>query len=115
MESVEKTKKELDEIAAAFPESAPKKIAGGMQGGELVKDLQACPIGNTYSPIRTACCWIFRSNQTPKDHALIHKLVGEIFPFPLFVKEGSLLLARRPSPERYFSSTSSAAVVCGSS
>jgi catechol 2,3-dioxygenase-like lactoylglutathione lyase family enzyme len=45
VESVEKTKKELDEIAAAYPESAPKKIAVGMQGGELEKDLQACPIG----------------------------------------------------------------------
>jgi catechol 2,3-dioxygenase-like lactoylglutathione lyase family enzyme len=45
VESVEKTKKELDEIAAAFPESAPKKIAVGMQGGELEKDLQGCPIG----------------------------------------------------------------------
>ena len=45
VESVEKTKKDLDEIAAAFPESAPKKIAAGMQGGELEKDLQACPIG----------------------------------------------------------------------
>jgi catechol 2,3-dioxygenase-like lactoylglutathione lyase family enzyme len=45
VESVEKTTKDLDEIAAAFPESAPKKIAVGMQGGELEKDLQACPIG----------------------------------------------------------------------
>jgi catechol 2,3-dioxygenase-like lactoylglutathione lyase family enzyme len=45
VESVEKTKKDLDEIATAFPESAPKKIAVGMQGGELEKDLQACPIG----------------------------------------------------------------------
>jgi len=45
VESVEKTKQDLDEIATAFPESAPKKIAVGMQGGELEKDLQACPIG----------------------------------------------------------------------
>lgn len=45
VESVEKTKKDLDEIATAFPEAAPKKIAVGMQGGELEKDLQACPIG----------------------------------------------------------------------
>jgi catechol 2,3-dioxygenase-like lactoylglutathione lyase family enzyme len=45
VDSVEKTKKELDEIAVTFPESAPKKIAVGMQGGELEKDLQACPIG----------------------------------------------------------------------
>jgi catechol 2,3-dioxygenase-like lactoylglutathione lyase family enzyme len=45
VDSVEKTKKDLDEIATAFPEAAPKKIAVGMQGGELEKDLQACPIG----------------------------------------------------------------------
>ncbi len=42
---MEKTKKDLGEIATAFPESAPKKIAVGIQGGELEKDLQACPIG----------------------------------------------------------------------
>lgn len=45
VESVEKTKQDLDAIATNFPESAPKKIAVGMQGGELEKDLQACPIG----------------------------------------------------------------------
>jgi catechol 2,3-dioxygenase-like lactoylglutathione lyase family enzyme len=45
VDSVEKTKNDLDEIATAFPEAAPKKIAVGMQGGELEKDLQACPIG----------------------------------------------------------------------
>jgi hypothetical protein len=45
VDSVEKAKKDMDEIAAAFPECAPKKIAAGMQGQELEKDLQACPIG----------------------------------------------------------------------
>jgi len=45
VESVEKTKQDLDAIATNFPESAPKKIAAGMQGGDLEKDLQACPIG----------------------------------------------------------------------
>ena len=45
VESVEKTRQDLDAIATNFPESAPKKIAAGMQGGELEKDLQACPIG----------------------------------------------------------------------
>ena len=45
VDSVEKTKKDLEEIAANFPESAPKKIAAGMQGQELEKDLQGCPIG----------------------------------------------------------------------
>ena len=45
VESVEKTKKNLDEIATTFPESAPKKIAVGLNGGELEKDLQRCPIG----------------------------------------------------------------------
>jgi len=44
VESVEKTKKDLDELAATFPESAPRKIAVGMSGAELEKDLQACPI-----------------------------------------------------------------------
>jgi len=45
VESVEKTKKELDELASKHPESAPKKVGGGPQGGGLVKDLDACPIG----------------------------------------------------------------------
>ena len=45
VENVERTKKDLDEVATAFPESAPKKIAVGIQGGEIEKDLQACPIG----------------------------------------------------------------------
>ena len=45
VESVEKTQQDLDAIATNFPESAPKKLAVGMQGGELEKDLQACPIG----------------------------------------------------------------------
>lgn len=45
VENVEKTKHDIDELAASFPQSAPKKIAAGMQGGDLMKDLQACPIG----------------------------------------------------------------------
>jgi catechol 2,3-dioxygenase-like lactoylglutathione lyase family enzyme len=45
VESLEKTKKDLDEIATTFPESAPSKIAVGIQGAEIEKDLQACPIG----------------------------------------------------------------------
>lgn len=45
VESVEKTKHDIDDLAASFPQSAPKKIAAGMQGGDLMKDLQACPIG----------------------------------------------------------------------
>jgi catechol 2,3-dioxygenase-like lactoylglutathione lyase family enzyme len=45
VDSVEKTKKDLEAIATASPESAPKKIAAGMQGQELEKDLQGCPIG----------------------------------------------------------------------
>ena len=45
VESVEKTKKDLDEIAANHPECAPKKIGGGPQSGGLVKDMDACPIG----------------------------------------------------------------------
>jgi len=45
VESLEKTKKDLDEIATTFPESAPKKIAVGLSGAELEKDLGACPIG----------------------------------------------------------------------
>ena len=45
VESVEKTKKDLDEIAAKHPECAPKKIGGGPQSGGLVKDMDACPIG----------------------------------------------------------------------
>lgn len=45
VESLEKAKKDLDEIATTFPESAPKKIAVGVQGAAIEKDLQACPIG----------------------------------------------------------------------
>jgi hypothetical protein len=42
---VEKTKKDLDDLAKNFPESAPKKIGGGPQGAAIEKDLLACPIG----------------------------------------------------------------------
>ena len=45
VESVEKTKKDLNDIAVNFPECAPKKIGGGPQGASIEKDLQACPIG----------------------------------------------------------------------
>jgi catechol 2,3-dioxygenase-like lactoylglutathione lyase family enzyme len=45
VESLDQTKKDLEEIAAAAPECAPKKIAGGPQGAAIEKDLQACPIG----------------------------------------------------------------------
>jgi hypothetical protein len=45
VDSVEQTTKELVDLAAAFPECAAKKIAGGIQGGAIAKDLEACPIG----------------------------------------------------------------------
>jgi catechol 2,3-dioxygenase-like lactoylglutathione lyase family enzyme len=45
VESVEKTSKDLADLAKAFPECAVKQIAGGVQGGAIAKDLQACPIG----------------------------------------------------------------------
>jgi catechol 2,3-dioxygenase-like lactoylglutathione lyase family enzyme len=45
VESVDKAKKDLDEIGANFPECAPKRISGGPQGASIEKDLQACPIG----------------------------------------------------------------------
>jgi catechol 2,3-dioxygenase-like lactoylglutathione lyase family enzyme len=45
VESVEKTKKDLEEIATNFPQSAPQKISVGLNGNTLEKDLQACPIG----------------------------------------------------------------------
>ena len=45
VDSVEKTKKDLEEIATRSPESAPKKITVGLSGAELEKDLQKCPIG----------------------------------------------------------------------
>jgi catechol 2,3-dioxygenase-like lactoylglutathione lyase family enzyme len=45
VESVEKTKKDLEDIATAHPECAPKKIGGGPQSGGLVKDMEACPVG----------------------------------------------------------------------
>ena len=46
VDSVERTTQELEELGHAFPECAAKKIAGGVQGGAIAKDLQACPIGN---------------------------------------------------------------------
>jgi catechol 2,3-dioxygenase-like lactoylglutathione lyase family enzyme len=46
VESVEKTKEDLANIATGHPECAPKKVGGGPQSGGLVKDLEACPIGN---------------------------------------------------------------------
>jgi len=45
VDSIEQTKKDLDEIAANNPECAPKKIGGGPQGGGMLKDMEACPIG----------------------------------------------------------------------
>jgi len=45
VDSVERTTKDLADLAAAFPECAAKKIAGGVQGGAIAKDLQGCPIG----------------------------------------------------------------------
>jgi catechol 2,3-dioxygenase-like lactoylglutathione lyase family enzyme len=45
VESVEQTKKDLEQIAANHPECAPKKIGGGPQGAGMVKDLAACPFG----------------------------------------------------------------------
>jgi catechol 2,3-dioxygenase-like lactoylglutathione lyase family enzyme len=45
VESVEQTKKDLDDMAVKFPECAPKKIGGGPQGASIEKDLLACPIG----------------------------------------------------------------------
>jgi catechol 2,3-dioxygenase-like lactoylglutathione lyase family enzyme len=44
VENLEKTKKDLEEIATNFPESAPKKIGVGIQGAAIEKDLQSCPI-----------------------------------------------------------------------
>ena len=63
VESVEKTKKDLEEIAANLPECAPKKIGGGPPGRRpWRKTWKLAPSASTPSPIRTACCWIFRSN-----------------------------------------------------
>jgi catechol 2,3-dioxygenase-like lactoylglutathione lyase family enzyme len=45
VDSVEQTTRELADLAAASPECAAKNIAGGVQGGAIVKDMQACPIG----------------------------------------------------------------------
>lgn len=45
VESVDQVKKDLETMAAEFPECAPKRIGGGPQGAAIEKDLQACPIG----------------------------------------------------------------------
>jgi len=45
VENLEQAKKDLDEIATTYPESAPRKIAMGRSGADLEKDLQGCPIG----------------------------------------------------------------------
>jgi catechol 2,3-dioxygenase-like lactoylglutathione lyase family enzyme len=45
VESLEKAKNDLDDIAANFPDAAPRRIATGRSGADLEKDLQACPLG----------------------------------------------------------------------
>ncbi len=45
VDSVEQTKKDLEQICADHSECAPKKIGGGPQGGGMLKDMEACPIG----------------------------------------------------------------------
>ena len=45
VDSVEQTIQELTDLADRVPECAAKKIGGGVQGGAIAKDLQACPIG----------------------------------------------------------------------
>jgi catechol 2,3-dioxygenase-like lactoylglutathione lyase family enzyme len=45
VENLEKTKKDLEEMATTFPESARQNIGVGKQGILVEKDLQACPIG----------------------------------------------------------------------
>jgi catechol 2,3-dioxygenase-like lactoylglutathione lyase family enzyme len=45
VESVEQTKRDLEEVATRFPMSAPCKIAVGIQGADIEKDLKTCPVG----------------------------------------------------------------------
>jgi catechol 2,3-dioxygenase-like lactoylglutathione lyase family enzyme len=45
VESLAKAKQDLEDIAATFPESAPRKITMGRSGADLEKDLQTCPMG----------------------------------------------------------------------
>jgi catechol 2,3-dioxygenase-like lactoylglutathione lyase family enzyme len=46
VESLAKVRSDLGDLASAFPESAPRKIAVGIQGVPIEKDLQACPLAN---------------------------------------------------------------------
>ncbi|MGH7824740.1 MAG: VOC family protein [Candidatus Binatia bacterium] len=48
VESLEKVKKDLEEIATTCPESGPRNIAVGSQGVAIEKDLQACQIGKHF-------------------------------------------------------------------
>ncbi len=45
VESLEKIKKELEEIGKSFPDSAPKKIDLGRYGSTTKKELEACVLG----------------------------------------------------------------------
>jgi len=45
VESIEKVKNDLSEIGKSFPQSVPKKIAGGRFGDAALSDLEACGAG----------------------------------------------------------------------
>ncbi len=45
VESLEKVKNDLSEIGKSFPQSVPKKIAGGRFGDVALSDLEACGAG----------------------------------------------------------------------
>jgi catechol 2,3-dioxygenase-like lactoylglutathione lyase family enzyme len=46
VENVEKTKKDLADLAAEFPEAAARPIAKGRSGADLEKDLRGCPLAS---------------------------------------------------------------------
>jgi catechol 2,3-dioxygenase-like lactoylglutathione lyase family enzyme len=46
VESVEKTKRDLANLAAEFPEAAARPITRGRSGADLEKDLRGCPLAS---------------------------------------------------------------------
>jgi hypothetical protein len=45
VESLEKAKQDLDELANSFPQAAPKDIAGGIFGHITKEDMDGCRVG----------------------------------------------------------------------
>ncbi|HEX9880723.1 MAG TPA: VOC family protein, partial [Candidatus Binatia bacterium] len=45
VEDLDAAKKDLQEMATAFPDSAPRKVGTGRTGASAVRDMETCPMG----------------------------------------------------------------------